>query len=104
MTQRQRELKVNALKNFIGDKVRVHLRQMSIQDIDKDGDFITSSTIEGFLLDIDTAAVYMGGDPDAGYTHVIDLEVVGMMNLVDEELDDIIELLQGEIPIDDEMH
>lgn len=104
MTLKERQAKVKALEHFLGDKVRIHLKHMLIRDIDPDGDIAVGNALEGFMIDIDTAAVYMGGDPNEGFTHVIDLEIVGMINLVDGDIQEIIELLKGELPSEGDIH
>jgi len=105
MSLATKKSKAIKMREFIGDKVRIHIKDMQIRDIDIQGDQVVGNAMEGFILDADQDFVYMGGNPNEGYTHIIDIDIVGMIQLVDydEDLKQIIELLNTETP-EGEMH
>lgn len=98
--------RVKVLEDLIGEKIRVYLKNTMMivpaEELGGDEDMV-GNAIEAYLVDVDKDFLYMGGNVDDGYSHILDMNDVGLIRIIAEEEEDA-EILKMVVPADEEIH
>lgn len=88
MTSNDRKAIAKELRQLIGERVELTLKTIVMLDvINMNGEekLQMKNIIQGYIIAVSPYFIYMGENPDSGYTDLIEIEQVGRYGIISDE-------------------
>lgn len=92
-----RTSKKTIFDDLIGERLIIFIKHtMVLSDFSSKHEKITSNALSGYLLDVNDKYIFMGKDME-GYTTIIAIDEIGVIQIDDEEEEVMINLPDGTV-------